>query len=117
MSEVRKGRRAHLGVLSWAETVAPTACCLSVVSVAEIRFGISRVADPGFRGELEAWLHDGVRAWFGDRILRMDEEVLLIWRRLAWEGQRSGCTYGQPDALIAATALANGHGDTQHRRF
>lgn len=110
VSEIRKGRRANPNVRSWAETVPPIACFLSMVSVAEIRIGIERVADPGFRGELEAWLHDGLRVWFGDRILAVDEAVLLAWRRLIAEGQKARCTYSQPDALIAATALVHGLG-------
>ena len=62
--------------------------------------------DPSFRAELEAWLHDGVRVWFGERLLQIDEDVLLAWRTLAWEGKAANYTYSQPDALIAATALA-----------
>ncbi len=108
VSEIRKGARANPAVRSWAETVPPVACFLSMVSVAEIRIGIERVVDPGFRGELAAWLHDGVRIWFGDRILAVDEAVLLTWRRLVAEGQKAGYTYSQPDALIAATALVHG---------
>ncbi len=107
VSEMRKGARANPAVRSWAETVPPIACFLSMVSVAEIRMGIERVADPGFRGELEAWLRDGVRVWFGDRILAVDEAVLLAWRRLVAEGQKARYTYSQPDALIAATALVH----------
>lgn len=110
VSEIRKGGRANPAVRSWAETVPPIACFLSTVSVAEIRLGIERVADPGFRGELEAWLRDGVRVWFGDRILAVDEAVLLAWCRLITEGQKARYAYSQPDALIAATALVHGLG-------
>lgn len=107
ISELRRGPRAHPAVLAWANAVPPAACFLSRVSIAEVRFGIAQVADPGFRAELEAWLRDGVRAWFGERILEADEAVLLAWRRLAWEGQKARYTYAQPDALIAATALVH----------
>lgn len=110
VSEIRKGERANPAVRSWAETVPPATCFLSMVSVAEIRIGIERVADPEFRGELEAWLRDGVRIWFGERILAVDEAVLLAWRRLVAEGQKARYTYSQPDALIAATALVHGIG-------
>lgn len=80
------------------------------MTLAEIRFGIERVTDPAFRIELEAWLREGVRVWFGDRVLDVDETVLLAWRRLAWTGQKAGYTYAQPDALLAATALVHGLG-------
>jgi len=75
--------------------------------VAEVRFGITLAIDPGFRAELELWLRHGLRTWFGERILEIDEEVLLAWRTLTWDGQKANYTYAQPDALIAATALVH----------
>lgn len=107
ISELRKGARSHPGVRAWAENVPPVACYLSRVTISELRFGIERVADPGFRAELESWLRDGVRPWFGERILEVDEPVLLAWRHLAWGGREVNYTYSQPDALIAATALVH----------
>ncbi len=86
------------------------ACYLGRVSVAEIRFVISQVADVGFRAELEAWVRDGLLPWFGDSILEVDESVLVRWRQLVWQGQRVRYTYSQPDALLAATALVHGLG-------
>lgn len=104
VSELSKGRRGNIAVRQCAENVPPASCFLSRVSVAEIQFGIEWVADPGFRAELEAWLRDGVRAWFGERILDVDEAVLVAWRHRIWAGQQAQYTYAQPDALIAATA-------------
>lgn len=110
VSELRRGRRCHPGVRAWAEAVPPAACFLSRVTLAEIRFGIERASDPGFRAELETWLRDGVRAWFGERVLEVDENVLLAWRRLAWAGQKARYTDAQPDGLLAATASVHGLG-------
>jgi len=107
VSELRKGPRANPAVRAWVDAVPPTACFLSRVTVAEIRLGIEAVSDPSFRIELEAWLREGVRAWFGERILDVDEAVLLAWRRLARAGQKANYSYAQPDALIAATALVH----------
>jgi predicted nucleic acid-binding protein len=104
ISELRKGVRCNAAVRRWAESVPPASCFLSRVTVAEIQFGIEFVAEPGFRAELEAWLRDGVRAWFGDRILDVSEDVLIAWRHLLRDGQKARYTYSQPDALIAATA-------------
>ena len=49
-----------------------------------------------------------MRAWFGGRILDVDEAVLVAWRRLVTQGQKARYTYSQPDALIAATARVHG---------
>jgi predicted nucleic acid-binding protein len=108
VSELRKGARCDPRVAAWAAAVPPVACYLSRITVAEIALGIERVTEPGFRAELDSWLRDGVRAWFGPRILEVDEPVLLTWRRLVLAGQRDRYTYSQPDALIAATALVHG---------
>jgi hypothetical protein len=53
------------------------------------------------------WLRDGLLPWFGDRILEVDDRVLLRWRRLVWDGQKANYTYAQLDALLAATALVH----------
>jgi predicted nucleic acid-binding protein len=105
--ELSKGRRAAEPIRIWAESVAPTSCYLSRVTIAEIRFGIERVTDPNFRAELEAWLRDGLLPWFGARIIDVDERVLVRWRQMVWEGQKAGYTHAQPDALLAATALVH----------
>ena len=94
-------------MLAWAEAVPPAACFLSRITLAELRFGIARVADPASGRNWRPGFRDGVRAWFGERILEVDENVLLVWRRLAWDGRKANYTYAQPDALIAATALVH----------
>ena len=110
VSELRKGTRCDRNVWAWANAVPRVGCYFSRVSVAEIQFGIERAPDPGFRAELEAWLRDGMLPWFAERILEVNEAVLLRWRWLVWEGQKANYTYAQPDALLAATALEHGLG-------
>jgi predicted nucleic acid-binding protein len=107
ISELRKGTRCSRAVRAWSERVPPIACYLSRISLAEIRHGIERVNDPAFRAELEAWVQDGVLAWFGARVLEVDEPVLLRWRQLAAEGRKTNYTFSQPDVLLAATALVH----------
>jgi predicted nucleic acid-binding protein len=107
ISELRKGIRCAHAVRLWSERVPPAACYISRVSLAEIRFGIERVSDPGFRAELEAWMQDGVLPWFGARVLEVDEPVLVRWRHLVTEAQQTNDTYAAPDALLAATALVH----------
>lgn len=110
VSELRKGSRCAPAVREWAARVPPIACYLSRVSMAEIRFGIERAPSPDFRAELEAWVRDGLLPWFGERLLDVNERILLRWRWLVWEGQKTSYTFSQPDALLAATALEHGLG-------
>lgn len=107
VSEIRKGPRADRRVMAWADRVPRVGLYLSRLTVAEIRVGIARVTDPGFQAELEAWLRDGLLPWFADRLLEVDEAVLIRWRTLAFEAKRDNYTYAQPDALLAATALVH----------
>jgi predicted nucleic acid-binding protein len=81
---------------------------VSVVTFAEIRFGIELVKDVSRRMELNDWLTHKLRPMFEDRVLEISEEVMLKWRLLVEEGRKSGHTFSEPDLLIAATALHHG---------
>ena len=81
---------------------------VSTVSLAEIRFGIERVADVSRRAELNDWLAQKVRPMFEQRVLAITEDVMLKWRLLVEDGRKSGHTFSQPDLIIAATALLHG---------
>jgi predicted nucleic acid-binding protein len=78
---------------------------ISVVTLAEIRFGIELIREPGRRASLNDWLMHRVRPMFEGRILPLSEEVMLKWRLLIEDGRKSGHTFSQPDLMIAATAL------------
>lgn len=81
---------------------------LSVVTLAELRFGIELQQDAVRRSQLNDWLEHQVRPMFEDRVLPLSEEVMLKWRLLIEDGRKTGHTYSQPDLMIAATALHYG---------
>lgn len=81
---------------------------LSVVTLAELRFGIELLQDAVRRSELNDWLEHRVRPMFEDRVLPLNEDVMLKWRLLVEDGRKTGHTYSQPDLMIAATALHYG---------
>lgn len=103
MSELRKPA-CDEGVRRWSEAQQPETLYLSRITIAEIRFGIERVADPRFRAELSTWLDRTLRPWFGERILDVDEDVILEWRRMVERGRARRITFSQPDLFLAATA-------------
>jgi toxin FitB len=86
----------------------PELLYLSRITLAEIRYGIERQPDPELRNRLQTWLDDHLRAWFDGRVLELDEDVILEWRRLVQRGKAIGLTFSQPDLLIAATAAVAG---------
>jgi predicted nucleic acid-binding protein len=81
---------------------------VSVVTFAEVRFGIELVKEVIRRMELNEWLDHKLRPMFEDRVLDVTEEIMLKWRLLVEEGRKSGHTFSQPDLIIAATALHHG---------
>ena len=52
---------------------------------------------------MEAWLTNELRPWFADRLLDVDEDVFVVWRRLIEEGKAARHTFPWPDLFIAAT--------------
>ena len=103
VSELRK-QRPDRHVKVWSDAQAADSLFLSSVTLAEIRYGIGRQADPKFRNALTVWLDHRLRPWFAGRILPVDEEVILEWRRMVARGRERSITFRQPDLCIAATA-------------
>jgi predicted nucleic acid-binding protein len=81
---------------------------VSVVTLAEIRFGIELVKDVARRMDLNEWLDHNLRPMFEERVLDVTEDIMLKWRLLVEEGRRRGYTFSQPDLIIAASALHHG---------
>lgn len=104
LSELRRPK-PNQDVISFVATCPLNELYVSVVTFAEIRFGIEQVSDAGRRSELVDWLAQRVRPMFDGRVLEIDEDILLQWRLLVENGRKVGHTYSQPDLMIAATAL------------
>jgi predicted nucleic acid-binding protein len=81
---------------------------ISIVTLAEIRFGIELVPDPARRSELIDWLTHKVRPMFERRTIDVTEDVMFKWRLMVEEGRKSGHTFSQPDLIIAATGQHHG---------
>ena len=100
--------RCHAAVRAWAHAQVPELLYLSRITLAEIRYGIERQPDPELQDRLRGWLDHHLRRWFEGRILELDEEVILEWRRMVQRGRSAGHTFPQPDLLIAASAAVRG---------
>ena len=96
------------GVVRWLSQARSSEMYLSVISLAEIRFGIEEM-DPGRkRQNLEYWLEQDVRQGFVGRVLLVDERIAEEAGRLTSIGKKAGAKPGLADALIAATARVHG---------
>lgn len=103
LSELRRPRPERK-VVDFVASQTLASLFVSVVTFAEIRFGIERVTDVAKRVTLNDWLELSLRPMFDQRVLPVSEEVMLKWRILVEQGRKSGHTFSQPDLIIAATA-------------
>jgi predicted nucleic acid-binding protein len=81
---------------------------VSIVTFAEIRFGIELLPDATRRSDLNDWLAHKVRPMFEQRVLAISEDVMFKWRLMVEDGRKAGHTFSQPDLIIAATAQHHG---------
>ena len=98
--------RPDVGVVRWLDEVDEDRIFLSVISLAEIRFGVERLAPSRRRTRLDAWLRGELPARFERRIVPVDEEVADACGHLLARARRASRGLGAMDALIAATCLA-----------
>ena len=92
------------GVLSWLGTHAAREFAISVLSLGEIRKGVSLLRSGPKRIALERWLSEDLPAQFGERMLPVDGPVAAAWGNLAADGQRRGRALPVIDGLLLATA-------------
>jgi predicted nucleic acid-binding protein len=107
LSELRRPK-PHPKVVRFVESQSLDLLFVSVVTLAEIRFGIECVEDVARRADLEDWLVNRVRPLFEGRTLSVSEDIMVRWRLLVEGGRRTRHTFSQPDLIIAATGLVHG---------
>jgi predicted nucleic acid-binding protein len=92
-------------VTSWVEETDEDLLYLSVLTLGEIRRGISLLRDGARRVRLEAWLAGDVVVRFQSRILPVSQPVADRWGRLSANASAAGLPLSVVDGLLAATAL------------
>jgi predicted nucleic acid-binding protein len=104
LSELRRPR-PEPNVVAFVAAQPLQSLFVSIVTFAEIRFGIELLPDAGRRDELADWLAHRIRPMFAQRTLPITEDIMLKWRLLVEGGRKTGHTFSQPDLIIAVTAL------------
>jgi predicted nucleic acid-binding protein len=94
----------NAGVAAWLADVDEDRAYISVVTLAELRHGIERLAVGRRRNRLNEWLQNELPARFGDRIVPIDAAVADMWGRIVARRDGLGRPIGAMDALIAATS-------------
>jgi predicted nucleic acid-binding protein len=75
-----------------------------VVTLAELRHGIERLADGQRRRRLDSWLRDELPLRFECRVLAVDQAVADRWGEVVARREAAGRPIAIMDAFIAATA-------------
>lgn len=96
--------RPNPGLISWMESADEDRVFLSVISLAELRYGIERMAAGARRTRLEHWLQDELPLRFEGRILSVDPKVAEAWGRTVSRCETLGRPVGAMDAFLSATA-------------
>jgi toxin FitB len=90
-------------VLGWVTDNHPE-LYTSSLTIGEISFGVERLPSGRKRTRLQSGLDELIRS-MGDRILRFDTRVALIWGKLRADLARSGTLMQAEDTYVAAVAL------------
>ena len=103
MSEWTKPR-PNPGVVSWLANADEDRVFISVVTIAELRHGVERIAIGRRRKRLNEWIEGELLFRFDERILPIDAATADAWGRIVAHREGLGRPIGTMDAFIAATA-------------
>ncbi|MDQ3747569.1 MAG: type II toxin-antitoxin system VapC family toxin [Acidobacteriota bacterium] len=99
-----KQKRPSAKVLEWLDAQDESKLYLSVLTVGEIKKGITRLESSKKKVTLEKWLEQ-LRMRFSRRILPLSEKTFLVWGKMYGEFERMGVVRPAFDSLLEATAL------------
>jgi predicted nucleic acid-binding protein len=96
--------RPNPGVIAWLAGVDEDRVFMSVVTLAELRYGVERMAAASRRKErLDEWLRDELPVRFEGRILPISDVIAHAWGKVVARSEAAGRPIGAIDAFIAAT--------------
>jgi len=96
------------GVVTWLSNIDEDRVLISVVTLAELRYGIERMSVGKRRDRLDEWLQDELPLRFEGRVLPIDNAIAGAWGKIVARGEAAGRPIGIMDAFIAATAEVHG---------
>jgi len=99
------GPKPYSEVVQWLESTDESLLYISVLTLGEIRKGITPLPDGRGRRSLESWLDHDLAVRFSGRILPIDLAVADRWGRLAGSKAAKRSPLPVIDGLLAATAL------------
>jgi toxin FitB len=95
-------------VAAWLEGQNKEVQFVSVVTIGELRRGITLLAQGARRAQLEEFIKVTVPLWFAGRVLPVTQAIAERWGVLDGRRQAVGQPLSVADGMIAATALEHG---------
>ena len=96
------------GVVRWLFEADEDLLFLSVISLAELRFGVERLPLGARRSRLDGWIREELAERFEGRILPVDQQVANVWGQMQAGTEAQGRRMNQMDCFLAATAKIHG---------
>lgn len=95
-------------VAGWSREQPRESLFLSVISIGELRKGLTILPPSERRKRLEQAIEESLTSWFGDRVLPLTRAIAEHWGTLDGQRQLAGRPLNIPDGQIAATAREHG---------
>lgn len=92
------------GLVAWMDSADEDRIFLSVISLAELRYGVERMAQGRRRRRLDDWLQHELPMRFEGRILPVDACIADAWGNTVSRSEAAGRPISAMDAFLAATA-------------
>jgi hypothetical protein len=92
------------GLIAWTESADEEKLFLSVVTLAEVRYGVERMATGSRRHRYERWLEHELLFRFEGRILPVSQRIADAWGRIVARCASDGKPISAIDGFLAATA-------------
>jgi predicted nucleic acid-binding protein len=102
LSEIRKAK-GDSKVKAFIDAIAPEDLFISILSIGEIAFGVEKLPPGKKKNEFLIWLNQQLPAWFENRIVPLDRDVMFEWGKIRAGAKR---TLPVVDTLLAASALS-----------
>jgi predicted nucleic acid-binding protein len=96
--------RPNPGLIRWMESADDDRIFLSVISLAELGYGVERMPAGARRERLEQWLREQLPLRFEGRIFPIDDNVADAWGKTVSRSEALGRPLGVMDAFLSATA-------------
>jgi len=99
--------RPDPGVVSWFAETDEDHIFISVITIAELRYGIARMEKGSRQKRLDEWSRHDLPLRFEGRILPIDDTIANAWGDIMAHRAAQGRPMNAMDAFIAATVTVN----------